>query len=87
MVAAMSFVKSGMQVPEQSLVMGQPAEVKRRLSDAEVEWKQRGTETYQALTRACLQEMVPCEPLSEPEPSRPELPVLSSVRPKSEDLG
>jgi phenylacetic acid degradation protein len=53
-VAATAFVKAGFQCPEQSLVVGAPAEVKRPLSDQELAWKQRGTAQYHALTRRCM---------------------------------
>lgn len=69
-VSAAAFVKAGFQCPEQSLVMGTPAAVKRQLSDQEVHWKQAGTREYQELAKRCLQQMVVCEPLNEPEKNR-----------------
>lgn len=69
-VSATAFVKAGFSCEEQSLVMGAPAQVKRRLSDEEVSWKQAGTREYQALAQRCLENMVACEPLSEVEADR-----------------
>ncbi|MNO80578.1 Carnitine operon protein CaiE [compost metagenome] len=80
-VSAAAFVKAGFECPEQSLVMGAPASVKRTLSDQEVAWKQAGTREYQQLARRCLEQMQVCEPLAEPEPDRPRISD-SGLRPK-----
>ena len=69
-VSAAAFVRAGFECPEQSLVLGTPASVKRRLSDDEVAWKQAGTREYQVLTRRCLENMQVCEPLAAPETDR-----------------
>ena len=69
-ISASSFVKAKFECPEQSLVMGTPAEVKRELSDKEVAWKQGGTREYQELTRRCMASMVECSPLTEMEANR-----------------
>lgn len=69
-VAATAFVKAGFECAEQSLVVGSPASVKRTLSEDEVAWKRAGTAEYQALAQRCLQRMVECAPLAEPEPDR-----------------
>ncbi|UYZ84226.1 phenylacetic acid degradation protein PaaY [Entomomonas sp. E2T0] len=70
-VAATSFVKAGFSCEEQSMIMGTPAEVKRKLMDKELAWKQRGTKEYQALAKHCLINMEICEPLSAIEENRP----------------
>lgn len=70
-VSATAFVKAGFECPEQSLVMGTPATVKRALTNQEVQWKMAGTRQYQELSKRCLMEMVACEPLSAPETDRP----------------
>jgi phenylacetic acid degradation protein len=80
-VSAAAFVKAGFVCPEQSLVMGAPASVKRPLSDEEVTWKLAGTREYQQLAKRCLEQMQVCEPLSEPEPGRPRISD-SALRPK-----
>jgi phenylacetic acid degradation protein len=69
-VSAAAFVKAGFSCPEQCLVMGAPASVKRQLSDEEVAWKLAGTREYQNLAQRCLQNMVACEPLAEVEAGR-----------------
>ncbi|WP_166361703.1 phenylacetic acid degradation protein PaaY [Pseudomonas akapageensis] len=81
-VSATAFVKAGFTCPEQSLVMGAPAIIKRQLSDQEVAWKQAGTREYQELAQRCLTRLQECEPLAEPEPDRPRISD-SGFRPKA----
>jgi len=82
-VAATAFVKAGFTCPEQSLVVGAPAEVKRPLSDQERAWKQRGTAEYRSLARRCMTALVECPPLTAPEADRPRMGD-SGFRPKAE---
>ncbi|WNW11057.1 phenylacetic acid degradation protein PaaY [Pseudomonas sp. DTU_2021_1001937_2_SI_NGA_ILE_001] len=83
-VAATTFVKARFSCAEQSLVLGSPATVKRRLSDDEVAWKQAGTREYQQLAQRCRHGLVACEPLSEVEAGRPRISD-SALRPKAGD--
>jgi phenylacetic acid degradation protein len=82
-VGATSFVKAGFRCDEQSLVLGSPAAIKRRLSDEEVAWKQAGTREYQLLAQRCAQGLVACEPLRAVEVARPRV-ASSELRPKGE---
>ncbi|MBQ53949.1 MAG: phenylacetic acid degradation protein PaaY [Pseudomonadaceae bacterium] len=84
-VSATAFVKAGFSCEPQSLVMGAPAQTKRRLSDEEVAWKLAGTREYQQLAQRCLEQMVECEPLAEVEANRPRLQP-GAYRPKGESL-
>ena len=84
-VSATAFVKAGFECPEQSLVMGTPASVKRSLSDAEVSWKQTGTREYQQLAKRCLTQMRECAPLQAVERDRPRVSD-SGLRPKGATL-
>lgn len=70
-IAATSFVKAGFSCEEQSLIVGTPAIVKRKLSNKELTWKQRGTKEYQQLAKRCLMDMEVCQPLTEIEADRP----------------
>ena len=70
-VAAMSFVKEGMQIPANTLVAGTPARVVRELSEVEIGWKANGTRLYQELAANSLAGMRECAPLSAAEPDRP----------------
>jgi phenylacetic acid degradation protein len=72
-VGAMSFVKSGLEIPPRVLVVGNPARVIRRLTEKEVIWKTQGTQEYQALARVCLDTVVEIQPLATAEPARPRL--------------
>lgn len=82
-VAATAFVKSQFQCPPRSLVIGNPARVKRDLSDKEVAWKTQGTGEYQALTRRCLVSLRETEPLPTPQENRPRY-TASEYTPKKE---
>lgn len=81
-VAATSFVKARFVCPDRSLVVGSPASVKRALRQEEIEWKREGTREYQRLASRCLNQMVLCEPLCEPEEGRPSLMHHSEFNPK-----
>lgn len=48
-IGALSFVKAGTQIPDRSLVVGNPAEVIKEVSDKMIKWKAKGTELYQTL--------------------------------------
>lgn len=74
-VAAMSFVRSGFEVPARTLVAGVPAKIVRPLRDDEIAWKRRGTRTYQELAARSLATLQPAAPLDAPEPERPRLRV------------
>ena len=71
LVAAAAFVKTGFECPPRSLVIGNPAQVKRSLGDKEVAWKSAGTAEYQDLTARCLDSLREVEPLSAPQAERP----------------
>ncbi|MGF6589931.1 phenylacetic acid degradation protein PaaY [Pseudomonas sp. 2835] len=80
-VSAGALVKARFTCAEQSLVVGSPARVTRRLSDEEVAWKQAGTREYQLLGQRCIS-LVECAPLSAVEADRPRIS-LSEHRPKA----
>lgn len=69
-VGAAALVSAKFECPPRSLVIGVPAQVKRQLSDSEVEWKSQGTLEYQELARRCLATLVKTESLTEVEPGR-----------------
>jgi phenylacetic acid degradation protein len=48
-VGALAFVPADMQIPERSLVVGNPARVVKPVSDEMLAWKTAGTALYQAL--------------------------------------
>ena len=53
-IAANSFVAAKFKCPEDSLVMGMPAKIKRTLSPDEIAWKSQGTDEYVQLSSRYL---------------------------------
>lgn len=82
-VAALAFVKAGMQVPPRTLVGGIPAKIMRELKDDEIKWKSIGTGHYQHLARRYLATSSEVQPLTEVEPDRKRVPELV-YKPKHE---
>jgi len=74
-VAALAFVKAGMEVPPRSLVAGIPARVVRGLSADELRWKGDATRQYQQLAVRSLRTMRETTALAAVEPDRPRLAV------------
>lgn len=64
-IGALSFLKSGEQIPPRSLVVGNPARIIREVSEDMINWKTEGTKLYQQLPRACFDSLEACEPLRE----------------------
>jgi phenylacetic acid degradation protein len=84
-VAAHSFVKSGMIVPDGWLVAGAPARAVRALSEDEMAWKANGTGVYQELAARSLATLTACAPLPAAEADRPRLSIdLTRARPLQE---
>ncbi|MEZ5534858.1 MAG: phenylacetic acid degradation protein PaaY [Thiolinea sp.] len=79
LVAAMSFVKAAMEVPDRHLAAGSPAKIIRELSEQEIEWKRIGTQDYQRLALRSMTSMVETQPLAEPEADRKRVTPSKSV--------
>jgi phenylacetic acid degradation protein len=71
MIGAMSFVKTGAEVPARHLAAGAPARVLRELSVDELAKKIEATRLYQQLARRSLASLLPAEPLVHFDASRP----------------
>lgn len=82
-VAATAFVKARFECPPRSLVIGNPAQVKRTLTDDEVSWKSDGTREYQRLTQRCMATLREVTPLTSFDPDRPRF-TASDYKVKSE---
>lgn len=82
LVAATAFVKAGFSCPPRSLVLGNPANVKRTLSDEEVSWKTEGTREYQQLALRSFDSLREIKPLAAPQANRPRF-TGSEVKPKN----
>ena len=83
LVAAMSFVKVGFQGAPRQLLAGSPAQVKRSLTEQDLEWKRLNTLEYQALARRSALSMTPVQPLTRPEADRPRLKGVTEVTPSA----
>ena len=64
-IGALAFVKAGMQIPNRKMVVGNPAEIIKDVSDEMIAWKSDGTRLYQELAAQCHDSLRPCEPLRE----------------------
>jgi phenylacetic acid degradation protein len=64
-VGAMCFVPAEMQIPERSLVVGNPANIIKQVSDEMIQWKTKGTQLYQQLPKECHETLKAVEPLRE----------------------
>lgn len=73
MVAALSYIKPKFEAPSRSVIAGSPAEIKRAVSDKEIQWKTKGTGVYHDLTTRSLSTMNECEALTEESLQKKEL--------------
>jgi len=64
-VGALCFVPSEMQIPERSVVVGNPARIVKQVSDEMLAWKTEGPALYQALRPRRRESLRPSEPLRE----------------------
>lgn len=71
LVAALSLVRSDMDVPPRRLVAGNPARVARELRADQIVWREEGEGEYERLARRCRTALVECTPLTEVEENRP----------------
>lgn len=65
MIAALSYIKPNFKAPNRSIIAGIPAEIKRQVTDKEINWKIQGTQLYQHLTARSLDSLQVCEPLTD----------------------
>jgi len=70
-VGALTLVPSKMEIPRRSLLVRNPAQIIKQVSDEMIAWKTKGTKLYQSLPKECYASLKPCEPLREEEPNRP----------------
>ncbi|TXB65134.1 transferase hexapeptide repeat family protein [Vicingus serpentipes] len=70
-VGALTFVPAKMEIPDRSLLVGNPAKIIKQVSDEMIEWKTKGTQLYQALPKECFDGLKECEPLRKEELNRP----------------
>ncbi len=70
-IGALTFIPSEMIIPDRKVVAGNPAVIKKDVSDEMITWKTKGTELYQKLPFEMHNLWKVCDPLLEPEPNRP----------------
>ena len=70
-IGALSFVKADIQIPERSLVVGNPAKIIKQVSDEMAAWKHKGTLLYQSLPKDCFENWSETEALREIPDNRP----------------
>lgn len=75
-IGALSFVKVKENIPNRSLVAGNPAKIIKDVSDEMIAWKTKGTQLYQTLPKDCYESLKPCEPLTKIPENRPNQEVL-----------
>lgn len=64
-VGALSFIRAKENIPNRSLVAGNPAKIIKQVSDEMLDWKTKGTQLYQALPGECYDSLKACDPLRE----------------------
>lgn len=62
-IGALTFIKSKMEIPSRSLVVGNPGRITGKVTDRMLDWKRQGTRLYQQLPAILHESLRPCEPL------------------------
>jgi phenylacetic acid degradation protein len=70
-VGALSFIKTDSIFEKRSLIVGNPAQKIKEVSDGMIDWKTKGTELYQQLPAQMHALCKPCEPLTAIEDNIP----------------
>ncbi len=64
-IGALAFVKEGIHIPDRKVVVGNPAEIVKDVTDEMATWKTEGTGWYQRLPKQMSESWKECEPLRE----------------------
>ena len=64
-VGALTFIKAGEKIPARSMVVGNPYQIIKQVSDEMIQWKTEGTKLYQGLPKEMFNSWKQCEPLRE----------------------
>jgi phenylacetic acid degradation protein len=85
-VGALSFIRADTVFEKRSLIVGNPAQRIKEVSNDMVAWKTAGTQLYEHLPQEMKQYWQACEPLKAVEPNRPGQEVLyktwNEIKPK-----
>lgn len=63
-IGALSFVPGEMKIPKRKIALGNPAVIKKEVSNELIAWKTEGTQLYQKLPAQMHQYLKPCIPLN-----------------------
>jgi carbonic anhydrase/acetyltransferase-like protein (isoleucine patch superfamily) len=61
-IGALTFIKSGENIPRRSMVAGNPGKIIKEVSDEMMAWKTEGTKLYQQLPAQCFESLRPVLP-------------------------
>ena len=75
-IGALSFIKAKENIPNRSLVAGNPAKIIKEVSDEMIAWKTKGTQLYQTLPNDCHESLNECKPLREVPDNQPRQDIL-----------
>lgn len=64
-VGALSLIRADKIFEKRSLIVGNPAQVIKTVTDEMIHWKMEGTKLYQSLPQEMYEHWKPCEPLRE----------------------
>ena len=78
-IGALSFVKANERVPRRKLLIGNPAEIIKEVSDEMIDWKTKGTKLYQTLPGDCRQGLREVKALTSMPENRPRQDTLYST--------
>ena len=70
-VGALCFIKSGMQIPNRKMIVGNPATIIKEVTDEMIGWKTKGTALNQQLPKECHETLKAVEPLRKIPENRP----------------
>ncbi|MBL4625490.1 MAG: transferase hexapeptide repeat family protein [Flavobacteriales bacterium] len=78
-VGALSFVPADSIIAERKIVAGNPATIKKEVTDKMLQWKTKGTALYQSLPGELHESLKECEPLTSPPKFKPKQESLYST--------
>jgi phenylacetic acid degradation protein len=64
-IGSMAFVQAKSEIPDRSIVVGNPGKIIKKVSDDMLAWKSEGTRLYQQLPKQCHDTLKACDPLRE----------------------
>ena len=70
-VGALSFIKANTIIPARKMLVGNPAQIVKEVSDELIKWKSEGTALYQSLPQQCHHTMREVDPLRSIPENRP----------------